>query len=97
MSRGSTSIPRVGLGAATANPEGLWAWPHHGRGLSHWVQIKSGSQTYLASLGKAKTSPWDSVSHLQMGHPDLFLCSPLPIPSQSRGGSLFRPSLLGGV
>lgn len=48
VSRGSTSIPRVGLGAATASPEGLWAWPHHGRGLSHGVQIKPGSQTYLA-------------------------------------------------
>lgn len=63
VSWGSTSIPRVGLGAATANPEGLWVWPHHGRGLSHRVQIKTGSQTYLAC-----TAVWSGESQdLSMG------------------------------
>lgn len=44
-------------GSSTANPEGLWVWPHHGRGLSHGVQIKPGSQTYLAC-----TAVWSGES-----------------------------------
>lgn len=69
----SALIPRLGLGAATASPEGSWEWPHHSTWIEPRLPAPGSSGHHSVALGKPRPLPGILFSHLQKRHLNLLL------------------------